>query len=851
MNRYFSFLFAFFLIMIMSACAKEPSAKSRIPDAAYGVIGRVCGDKSNFILKYAPKNDTNLYDTFTYVAKDGKVLVTGENDLAICRGVYEYLKKHAHVMLTWSERKIKLPKKLPPCEETRGGTYHQFRLYYNVCVFGYTTPYWDWKRWEEEIDWMAFHGINMPLAMNGQEAVWQRVWQRHYVSQPGIDELFCGPAYAPWQRMGNINNFNGPQPQEYMQQALELQKKCLARMKKLGMSPVVPGFSGFVPREFAEKIKESDPETGKFIHKSAGWAGFRDDQKSWWLSPKSDLFRSIAVEMVREYTNVFGPQKYFLIDSFNEMQVPITGDKNVDLREYGEKSYLALKAGIEDAVWLMQGWMFNYSRHFWTKEATAAFLEKVPDDKMIIIDLGTERYKGWKEHQAFYGKKWINSYIHNFGGYDGMFGNTPRLMELTFEPLNDKGRGKQVGMGYSPEGVCQNEIVYELMTDSAWLKKPMDIEVWVKDFVTARYGACPENLWNDGYKLMWQHFYRGGGGGHFRYEVMPQLATDTYGLNPNWLKSLETMLACSNQFFASESYWDDMVELANHISSSLSDNLIAITILAAQLGDKEKAKQYQEYFNTVLSQVDALNCSRRQFMLSTWTGFAEKWSKNVDLKKYFCMDARRLITVWGGHLDGYVGHHWGGLIANYYQPRWNLFLTEYLEGKPLEEINKKVRAFEENWVINGPDGPDEPTQDVCGAVNDTVKVIKKYAALAEEAGKKLVAADRGTFLGTWNANKEHVLTNKVFLVSNQVNEKGDYQLLVKGGGFFRECQIAIAMNGKPVVWGTKLPIDKKRHEEARYDFKLEEHQPGASYTIEIFFKEKVDFGGAEIWLKKK
>ena len=28
--------------------------------------------------------------------------------------------------------------------------------------------YWDWDRWEAEIDWMAFQGINLPLAFTGK-----------------------------------------------------------------------------------------------------------------------------------------------------------------------------------------------------------------------------------------------------------------------------------------------------------------------------------------------------------------------------------------------------------------------------------------------------------------------------------------------------------------------------------------------------------------------------------------------------------------------------------------------------------------------------------------------------------
>lgn len=43
---------------------------------------------------------------------------------------------------------------------------------------GYSMPYWDWERWEKEIDWMAVHGINMPLALVGYEGIMYRVWKK-------------------------------------------------------------------------------------------------------------------------------------------------------------------------------------------------------------------------------------------------------------------------------------------------------------------------------------------------------------------------------------------------------------------------------------------------------------------------------------------------------------------------------------------------------------------------------------------------------------------------------------------------------------------------------------------------
>ena len=44
-----------------------------------------------------------------------------------------------------------------------------------MCTQSYSFAWWDWTRWEQEIDWMALNGINLALAWSGQEAIWQRV----------------------------------------------------------------------------------------------------------------------------------------------------------------------------------------------------------------------------------------------------------------------------------------------------------------------------------------------------------------------------------------------------------------------------------------------------------------------------------------------------------------------------------------------------------------------------------------------------------------------------------------------------------------------------------------------------
>jgi len=67
-----------------------------------------------------------------------------------------------------------------------------------VCTVSYSFVWWNWTRWEREIDWMAMNGINLPLAFNGQEAIWQKVYLRIGLTQEEIDQHFGGPAFLAW-----------------------------------------------------------------------------------------------------------------------------------------------------------------------------------------------------------------------------------------------------------------------------------------------------------------------------------------------------------------------------------------------------------------------------------------------------------------------------------------------------------------------------------------------------------------------------------------------------------------------------------------------------------------------------
>lgn len=58
--------------------------------------------------------------------------------------------------------------------------------------------------------------------------------------------------------MGNIRGWGGPLPQSWHQQSLILQKQILARMRELGIIPVLPAFAGHVPRAFKRWCNNND-----------------------------------------------------------------------------------------------------------------------------------------------------------------------------------------------------------------------------------------------------------------------------------------------------------------------------------------------------------------------------------------------------------------------------------------------------------------------------------------------------------------------------------------------------------------------------------------------------------------
>ncbi|NKI27580.1 alpha-N-acetylglucosaminidase, partial [Arenibacter sp. 6A1] len=478
------------LLLIVGSCTPE---KDQNPEekAAQEVLYRTLGAEhaSKFSFKYTEKDSL---DTYAIKVENNKVVITATSPTTMTRGAYDYLKNTTNSMISWSGKNINIPEELPEVEKTITSPYKN-RYYLNVCAFGYSTPYWDWERWEKEIDWMALHGMNFPLALVANEAIATRVWKKLGLTQDEIDAFYTAPSLLPWQRMGNVNNLGGELlTEEWHNGQIALQHKILNRMKELKMNPILPAFAGFVPKDISRLYPENELL-------QVNWGGFPEKYQGALISPKTPLFDKIGKLFIEEWEREFGKGKYYLADSFNEMDLPKT-DRPVTelLAEYGSSIYESLKSGNPDAVWVVQGWMFTYQRNIWNKETTNALFSKIPDDKLMILDYAYEyngiAYKNGFNYDVFEGynnKPWVYGFMLNSGGKTGHTGVHDYYATNPIALLKSPYYNSNAGFGFAPEGIENNEVTFELVSDMAWTREAIDLDNWYVDYAKARYGAAP------------------------------------------------------------------------------------------------------------------------------------------------------------------------------------------------------------------------------------------------------------------------------------------------------------------------------------------------------------------------
>ncbi|KAJ5153536.1 uncharacterized protein N7482_010014 [Penicillium canariense] len=740
------------LALLLWLCVASSLARILSTKGLYGLVRRRLPnhvDHFHFTIDYSNITGADGYDQFmVQSAPNGTILVKGNSVSALSSGLHRYLTEVAHVDIYWfigsrlDQIASPLPRLTKPIE---GSSTVPWRYHFNTVTFSYTTAFWTWEEWETQLDWLALQGVNLPLAWVGQEKILVDVFHEIGLTDTEIATFLTGPAFQAWNRFGNIQGSWGGSslPRDWIDRQFDLQKKIIPRMVELGMTPVLPSFTGFVPMNTTRVLPDAK------IVRGSQWGGFpRRYTNDSFLEPFDDHFSKLQYSFINKQRAAYGNVSHiYTLDQYNE-NVPYSGDLDY-LRNITRTTWQSLKQADPDAIWMMQGWLFYAQSDFWTGERVEAYLAGVADHKdMLILDLFSESAPQWRRTQSYYGKPWIWCQLHDYGGNMGLYG---QITNITVNATQARIESPSlVGYGLSPEGQEGNEIIYRLLLDQAWSTTPLESKQYFHDWVRSRYsgsGSTPNELY-EAWELMRTPVYDNTNASVYAViksvlELRPAIdnIAGRVGFQATALTYDPMILvqAWHKLYYAADSepalwtnpaYRLDMVDVTRQVMANafipLYRSLVS-TWNTSNAGQDTLSRKGEQMIQ-LLSDLDAVLLTSSHFRLSTWINSARAWAHGNDSQASFLeYNARNQITLWGptGQIADYASKQWSGVVSSFSIPRWQIFI-KYLKSMPpasfnATELTAQLMDFElhwqhEKWEKPDPSGEAEDLEKVLGRV---------------------------------------------------------------------------------------------------------------------------------------
>ena len=696
------------------------------PEAVVALINRIGGKDTDRKFKFVLDPSLNSrHDTFVLDGENGKILIKGSSLSAITTGIGWYLNHFAHINIAWNALNEKTAKggayadlsalPVPSKRETHTSN-AKYRYYFNYCTFGYSMTSWTWNRWQQEIDWMALHGINMPLQIVGMEEVWRKFLtieengkRKYNYTDAEAKAFVAGPAFTAWWGMNNLEGWGGTDPgtlnggtwagaggvqdDAWYKRQQTLATQILSRQRELGIEPVLPGFSGMVPTNFTTKTGiPTDPNGGR-------WAG--GFQRPRILDPTYSGFADIAKDYYDCLEAVMGKSQYYSMDPFHE-------GGNISSGAYAEAYYAlyaAMEAAKQGSQWVIQQWQWKYNK-FQRLSLTA-----IPEGRLIVLDLFSDGAPEFGSFNGYIPQEAVFCAIPNFGGRSGLMGRLQNVTDNYF--LFKKHYPTINGIGTAPEAIEQTPIVYDLIYELPWMDGKPNVENWVKDYATARYGkdnSVAQEAWN----LLRQ------GPLNYGADAIQGPVEDVWAARPNlnankassWGKTLkdaghiytqerrqmlidatykllsqEKALGLKRGSIYESNYHYDLVEFGGAVMADYAYDLLLGIKAAKEAAGEQYATDAtfiarRDAFLSLIADVDAFKGTNLNFRLGKWTQEARDAAAEVEGATsatpdwYEFNNARTILTTWASpntNLNDYSYRSWQGLMKDLYLPRWKYF----------------------------------------------------------------------------------------------------------------------------------------------------------------------------------
>ena len=593
----------------------------------------------------------------------------------------------------------------------------------NVCTHSYSYVWYDEEDWVRHIDWMALSGINVFLAMTGQEEVQYKAFRQFGLEDQDIREFFNGPAYLTWSRgqsMQSVGASAMPEdgmsglPRSWMQGQWLLQKQILKLTRALGIIGVLPAFQGNMPPQIKKMYPQANIST---THADRPGGDNITKGDCAWVASTDPLFGLVADAWMQTLIADFGTDHWYQCDGFftgakppwlyetvasaqdamasDATAVgPIQPDPN--WAPVWEAAWKGMARTDPQAKWLYQGWAIRG----WNDAAGAsrirALYEAVPHGQWIPLDMdvaGIWRYFG---NYSFFGAPFIWTTLHNMGGNDGLKGDMRLLQHM---PSDAVASGASIiGTGSTPEGIDQNPAYYEYTFDTAWKEQEQSLDSWFAAYSARRYGVANEDA-DAAWRILSTAVYNSEAGGwHDDTGVEWGLgdapaATGfaTAEVFKAWQLLAKAGATIDPRTCSPLNY--DIVNVGREVLAQLI-TAFELNLTAAVAGaDKARALSIAATLLQAYADLDGyLECDDA-FLLGPWIAQARRFANATDAPaSYYEWQARSQISTWWPvapaaredpatfkkfpSLDNYANKHWNGLVRDFYAKRVECYVNQ-------------------------------------------------------------------------------------------------------------------------------------------------------------------------------
>jgi alpha-N-acetylglucosaminidase len=684
------------LVQPAMTCAESPTS------AAEGVLQRLMPQLAlQFDLALVPRPDNKDY--FRITGTPGHIRVEAATQPTLLYGVNWYLKYVAHLQVSTNGVQLGSPNLTLAAPKTaiEKPALYRWRYALNENVDGYSAPYWDAKRWQREIDILALSGTNAVLIERGMDLVLYQTFRDAGYSDEAIRNWIVQPAHQNWQLMGNMCCFQEPISLELLEKRSRSAQQLIATLRGLGITPVLPGYYGIVPADFASL------HPGAHVITQGDWNGFT---RPGWLDPRDPNFDKLADSFYRHQHALYGDSAIYDMEIFQEGGA--AGD--VPVPEAAKKVQQALMRVHPDALWMLLGWQQN---------PTQELLSSLDTSHVLIAEIEQGRIPREDRDKEFRGASWLYGGLWEFGGRTTMgaplYDYAVRLPEMAKRPGS-----RIVGTAIFTEGLDTNPVAFDLYTEMAWHADPVDLSAWIDEYAVRRYGAVDSHACT-AWQILLKTAYGYRADGNMQhgerdasqdsvFNSQPSLTAtraatwspDVLRYNPDeFAPALTELLQVAPALRTAETYRYDLVDVARQTMANEGRRLLPLIKQAYDSKDKVVfARLTQEWLRDMELQ-DKLLQTSPYFLLGRWLSFAPPWASSPAELDRLNYDARSILTTWGDRKASEYGLHeygnrdWAGLTSDYYMPRWHMYFDSLADSLAKGEPPKSIDwyAFGDRW----------------------------------------------------------------------------------------------------------------------------------------------------------